>query len=213
MKLFTYFRSSASYRVRIALNLKAIDHETAFVHLRKREQDHPDYVWLNPQRLVPTLVDGPHVLTQSLAMLEYLDETHPQPPLLPAEPAARARVRSLAYLVASDIHPLNNLRVLQFLSVEFGVTEEERTDWYRHWVALGFGALERLLTAEAGTGRYCHGDQPTLADACLVPQIHNAERFGCPMDAYPTIRRINTECLAQPAFADAAPNAQSDADA
>lgn len=210
MKLFGYFRSSAAYRVRIALNLKDIEAEHAFVHLRKGEQAAPDYAALNPQHLVPTLVDGDAVLTQSLAIIEYLDETHPEPPLLPADPAGRARVRSIAQAIACDIHPINNLRVLKYLVGPMGVTEEEKDEWYRHWIAVGLGAVERMLAA--GTGRFCHGDAPGLADACLVPQVFNAERFGCDLTAFPTVTRITAACRALPAFAAAEPERQPDAE-
>lgn len=212
MKLYGYFRSSAAYRVRIALALKGIDYETALIHLRRNEQMAPDYAALNPQRLVPTLVDGPMVLNQSLAIIEYLDEIRKDPPLLPGDPAGRARVRSLALGIACDIHPLNNLRVLRYLVHDLGVGEEGRDRWYHHWIGEGFAALERSLADSPLTGRFCHGDRPTLADVCLVPQIYNAERFECDLSAYPTILRINEACLAEPAFAEAHPMKQPDAE-
>lgn len=212
MKLFGYFRSSAAYRVRIALNLKGIEAEHAFVHLRKGAQAAPDYDALNPQHLVPTLVDGGTVLTQSMAIIEYLDETRPEPPLLPSDPAGRARVRSIAQAIACDLHPLDNLRVLKYLTGPMGLTEEKRDEWYRHWIAVGLGAVERMLTPAAGTGRFCHGDAPGLADACLVPQVFNAERFGCDLSAYPTVMRIAATCRELPAFAAAAPERQPDAE-
>jgi maleylpyruvate isomerase len=210
MKLFGYFRSSAAYRVRIALNLKGIEAEHAFVHLRKGEQSAPDYAALNPQHLVPTLVDGDAVLTQSLAIIEYLDETHPEPPLLPADPVGRARVRALAQAIACDLHPINNLRVLKYLVGPMGLPEEKKNEWYRHWIAVGLGAVERMLSA--GAGRFCHGDAPGLADVCLVPQVFNAERFDCDLSAFPTVTRIAATCRALPAFAAAEPERQPDAE-
>jgi maleylacetoacetate isomerase len=212
MKLYGYFRSSAAYRVRIALNLKSIDAEQASVHLRKGEQKQPLFAAINPQKFVPVLVDGEVSLTQSLAIIEYLEETHPQPPLLPADPAGRARVRALALAVACDIHPLNNLRVLNYLKDPLGHDEETRNRWYRHWVAEGFDALEAVLANDPATGRFCHGDAPTLADVCLVPQVANAERFDCDLAPYPTIRRIAEAARALPAFAAAAPEKQPDAE-
>ncbi|NNG05450.1 MAG: maleylacetoacetate isomerase [Inquilinus sp.] len=212
MKLYTYFRSSAAYRLRIALALKGIAYEPAFVHLRKGEQQAAAYGALNAQHLVPTLIDGEHTLIQSMAMVEYLEEKHPEPPLLPDGAAARARVRGLAQLIACEIHPLNNLRVLKYLQNALGLPEETRDDWYRHWVAEGFAPLERLLADSRETGRYCHGDTPGLADAFLVPQVYNANRVACDLTAYPTISRINEACLALPAFADSAPDRQPDAE-
>ena len=211
MKLYTYFRSSAAYRLRIALALKGIDYESAFVHLREGAQHGAEYDALNPQHFVPTLVDGEHVLTQSLAQIEYLDETHPQPPFLPEAPVERARVRALALAIACEIHPLNNLRVLKHLGSALGLSEEARNAWYRHWIDEGFGPLERMLADSPANGRFCHGDNPGLADICLVPQVYNAERYNCPLDAYPTIRRINAECLEMPEFQAAAPGRQPDA--
>lgn len=212
MKLYDYYRSSAAYRVRIALNLKGIAAERAFVHLRLNEHTQPAYAAVNPQKFVPTLVDGDHRLTQSLAILEYLDETHPTPPLLPADAAGRARVRALAQVIACDIHPLNNLRVLRHLGTGLGQDEAARTGWYRHWIAEGFAALEAMLADHPATGRLCHGDGPTLADLCLVPQVYNAERFACDLAPYPAIRRIAAAARAIPAFADAAPETQPDAE-
>ncbi|MBP2300268.1 maleylacetoacetate isomerase [Azospirillum picis] len=216
MKLHTYFRSSAAYRVRIALNLKGLAPEQAFVHLRRGEQAKPPYADLNPEHLVPALeVDGPdghHVLTQSLAIIEYLDETHREPPLLPADPLGRARVRALALAVACDIHPIDNLRVLKHLK-GMGHSQEEVDGWYRHWIAVGLRALEARLAGDPRTGRFCHGDAPGLADAVLVPQMANARRFGCALEGYPTLLRIDDACLALPAFAAAAPDRQPDAEA
>ena len=212
MKLYTYFRSSAAYRLRIALALKGIAYDSEFVHLREGAQHSGEYDALNPQHFVPTLVDGGHVLTQSLAQIEYLDETHPAPPFLPEAPAERARVRALALAVACEIHPLNNLRVLKHLGSALGLSEEARNDWYQHWIDEGFRPLERMLAESAATGRFCHGDRPGLADICLVPQVYNAERYNCPIDAYPTIRRINEACLDLPEFQAAAPERQPDAE-
>jgi maleylacetoacetate isomerase len=216
VKLHTYFRSSAAYRVRIALNLKGLAPEQAFVHLSKGEQAKPPYSDLNPQHLVPALeVDGPdghHVLTQSLAIIEYLDEMHPTPALLPADALGRARVRALALAVACDIHPLNNLRVLRHLKT-MGHSQEEVDGWYRHWIAVGLTALEAQLAGDPRTGRFCHGDEPGLADILLVPQMANARRFNCPLDGFPTLLRIDGSCRALPAFAAAAPDRQPDAGA
>lgn len=213
MELYTYFRSTAAYRVRIALNLKGIEADYRFVHLvRDGGEQHGDaYRKLNPQQLVPVLIDGGAPLTQSLAIIEYLEETHPQPPLLPPDAVGRARVRALAQAVACDIHPLNNLRVLQYLDREGGIDKAGRDRWYRHWVATGFDAIEAMLASSAATGRYCHGDTPGLADACLVPQVFNARRYECDLATYPTIVRVEQACLELEAFARAAPANQPDA--
>jgi maleylpyruvate isomerase len=210
MKLHNYFRSSASYRVRIALNLKGLTYEYASVHLKRGggEQFSPAFRALNPQELVPVLEDGELRLTQSLAILEYLEEAHPKPPLLPASPGERARVRALALAVACEIHPLNNLRVLDYLA-GLGLNEDARTGWYRHWVELGLGALEAQVSATK-TGRFCHGDAPTLADCCLVPQLFNARRFGCSLASYPTLLSIEENCNRLKEFAQAAPDQQPD---
>lgn len=212
MKLYSYFRSSAAYRVRIALNLKGLAYETVPVHLLRNGGEHrqPAYTALNPQALVPALADDGHWLTQSLAVIEYLEETRGGPPLLPADPPGRARVRALAQLIACDTHPLNNLRVLRYLQDVLAADEAAKNAWYRHWVAESFNALEILLQS-AGTGRFCHGDTPTLADCCLVPQVYNARRFGVDLTPYPAIVRIDAECAALPAFQAAAPEAQPDA--
>ncbi len=213
MRLYGYFRSSAAYRVRIALNLKGIDHQLTVCHLRKGEQRDPAFLALNPQGLVPALAtDDGAVLTQSLAIIEYLDESHPQPPLLPADPLGRARVRSLAQLIACEMHPLNNLRVLKYLKNPLGHEQATIDSWYRHWVATGFEALEQRLAGEAATGAFCHGDSPTLADVCLVPQVVNARRFDCDLAPYPTIRRIDATCRELAAFRAAAPERQPDAE-
>ena len=213
MKLFDYFRSSAAYRVRIALNLKGITAERAFVHLRKGEQRSVDYVARNPQRLVPALeTDDGTMVTQSLAIIEWLEETHPKPPLLPGTAHERARVRAIALSIACDIHPLNNLRVLQYLTREMGVSDEAKDAWYSHWCEVGLAALETQLARESATGRFCHGDKPTLADICLVPQLTNARRVNIDIARYPTLARIEAACSALPVFADAAPAKQPDAE-
>jgi maleylacetoacetate isomerase len=213
MKLFDYFRSSAAYRVRIALNLKSVAPERAFVHLAKGQQRDVGYLALNPQGLVPALeLDDGTVLTQSLAIIHWLDETYPDPPLLPTDPLARARARSIALAIACDIHPLNNTRVLNYLSHTLGVSDEQRSGWYKYWIDLGFEALELRLAREPGTGRFCQGDVPTLADVCLVPQVANARRFNIDLTPYPTIVRIDAACNALPAFATAAPARQPDAE-
>ncbi len=212
MELYTYFRSSAAYRVRIVLNLKGLEADYRYVHLVRDGGEHhaPDYSTLNPQQLVPAFRDGGQLFTQSLAICEYLEDEYPEVSVLPADAPGRARVRALAQVVACDIHPLNNLRVLRYLEHELGVDKDARTRWYRHWVEEGFHALEALLD-DRRTGRYCHGSYPTLADACLVPQVYNARRFGCDMDAFPTIKRIDAECLELDAFRRAAPDQQEDA--
>ncbi|CAM3949387.1 maleylacetoacetate isomerase [Vreelandella rituensis] len=210
--LHGYFRSSAAYRVRIALNLKGLAHEQAPVNLVKGENRGDAYRTLNPQGLVPVLETEEGVpLTQSLAICEYLEERYPTPALLPDNLEERARVRALAQLVACEMHPLNNLRVLKYLVGELGVSEQDKLTWYRHWVIEGFDALESMLTPAAGTGDFCHGDTPTLADLCLVPQVFNAERFECDLAAYPTIQRITANCRALEAFRLAAPGEQPDA--
>ena len=213
--LYGYWRSSAAYRVRIALNLKGLAYESRPVHLVRDggEQHQQAYRALNPQELVPCLVDGAQVLTQSMAIMEYLDETHPAPALLPPDAAGRARVRSLAQLLACDVHPLGNLRVLQYLGNELHADEAVRGNWSWHWIGEGFRALEAMLAGHAATGRFCHGDQPTLADACLVPQHYNALRWKLPMEEFPTIRRIVEACQALDAFKRAVPEAQPDAPA
>ena len=211
MQLYSYFRSSAAYRVRIALALKGLAYEYTSVHLTKGEQNAGAYRALNAQALVPTLVDGPRTLTQSLAIIEYLDERHPQPPLLPGTPEGRARVRAIALSIACDIHPLNNLRVLRYLVRTLGVSEDAKNAWYRHWIDLGLSALESQLAGDPSTGTFCHGDAPSLADVCLVPQLANARRYAIRLDAYPTLTRIDSSCRAIPAFAQAAPERQPDA--
>lgn len=214
MRLYDYWRSSAAYRVRIALRWKGLAFERAPVDLRQGAQRTLDYLARNAQGMVPTLEvgegEGAVRLTQSLAIVEWLDETHPEPPLLPKDPWARAQVRSLAQLVACDVHPLNNLRVLQHLEHRFGLGERDRTAWYRHWIAEGFNALERRL-ADGGAGRCCHGDEVSLADVCLVPQVYNARRYQVDLAPWPTIRRVDAACNALPAFEAARPERQPDA--
>jgi maleylpyruvate isomerase len=212
MKLYSYFRSSAAYRARIALHLKGLPFDYAPVHLRKGEQNAEAYRALNRQELVPTLIDGDTALTQSLAIIEYLDERHPEPPLLPSAPAGRARVRAIALAICCDIHPLNNLRVLRYLVHTLKIGEEAKDAWYRHWIDTGLAALEAQLAADAATGTFCHGDVPTMADVCLVPQLANARRANIPLDGYPTLLRIDATCRALDAFARAAPDRQPDAD-
>ena len=210
--LHGYFRSSTSFRTRIALNMKGVAYDQTFRHLRKGEQRAADYLTLNPQGLVPTLeIDG-LTLTQSLAIIEYLEETRPTPPLLPKDAVGRARVRALAYMNALEIHPINNLRVLDQLKGQFGADDAAVAAWFRHWVDETFGALETRLASDRETGVFCHGDQPTLADVCLVPQVVNNARFEVDMSRYPTIARIHKACVALPAFADAMPGKQPDAE-
>ena len=214
LKLYSYWRSSAAYRVRIALNLKELEYELIPVHLVRDggEQRTPEYRLMNPQGLVPILTDGERVFRQSMAIIEYLDEAYPDVPLMPSEIRARARVRSLAQLIACDVHPLNNLRVLQYLENQLGVPEEQRKEWYRHWVEAGLQAFENLLEDSPTTGEFCEGDDPTLADLCMVPQVYNAIRFECPLRPYPQIRRIYANCMAVEAFHEATPERQPDAE-
>jgi maleylacetoacetate isomerase len=213
-RLYTYFRSSAAYRVRIALNLKGVAYEPLPVHLLRGggEQHSAAFAAMNPAELVPVLQDGPVALTQSIAIIEYLDEKYPTPPLLPPSLIERARVRAFALSIACDIHPLNNLRVMQYLGSELAADEGMRSAWSRRWIELGFAALERLLVAGTAAGPFCHGNSPTLADCCLVPQVFNALRLKCPLEPYPTVRRIYDHCTQLPAFARAAPGVQPDAE-
>jgi maleylpyruvate isomerase len=211
MTLYTYFRSSAAWRARIALNLKGLKPDYCFIHLLKDDQHSADYQHVNPQQLIPALVDDKHIIAQSLAIIEYLDETYPEPPLLPKDAAGRARVRQIAYAIACDIHPINNLRVLHYLRDEFQISDEQRIQWQRHWIAQGFDAIEKLLSQSRETGRYCHGDTPTLADICLIPQMGNARRVHLELTAFPTLLRIEETALAHPAFAAARPEVQPDA--
>jgi maleylacetoacetate isomerase len=209
--LYSYFRSSASYRVRIALELKKLPYDYVPVHLVRGggEQHSAAFAAMNPAELVPVLVDGNVTLTQSLAIIEYLDEMHPLPALLPADAQGRARVRSLAQTIACDIHPLNNLRVLQQLEAMFGASSDARNAWYTHWVANGLTVLEGALTQAPAD--FCHWDTPTLADCCLVPQVYNAVRYGLSLKKFPQIRRVNDACLALEAFQRASPESQPDA--
>lgn len=211
--LYSYWRSSAALRVRIALNLKGLHYETRAVHLVRDggEQHSPAYAAVNPQELVPTLVDGDKVMTQSMAIVEYLDEIHPQPALLPADAAGRARVRALAQIIGCDVHPIGNLRVLQRIGTQFGADDEQKGSWMRHWIATGFHALEAMLANNRDTGRYCHGDTPGLADLCLIPQVYNARRWKMTLEEYPTIVRIDAACGELDAFKAAMPEQQPDA--
>lgn len=208
MILYGYGLSSASYRVRIALAIKGLEYTPAIKNLRAGEHRLSEFLQVNVQGLVPALgLDDGVVLTQSVAIIEYLDELYPEPALLPAEPLARARVRALTQAIASDIHPLNNLRVLQYLEQQLILDKPTRDAWYRHWVSIGFDALERWLVRDAATGRFCHGNSPTMADACLVPQVFNARRFAVEMNRFPRILAIDAACRELPAFQAAAPQA------
>ncbi len=209
MELYNYFRSSASYRVRIALALKGLAYDYRPVALQKNEQFNESYAAVSAARLVPLLRDGEQSITQSLAIIEYLDETHPRPPLLPADAAGRARVRSLALDIACEIHPLNNLRVLRYLVKDLKVSEDDKNRWYRHWVETGLEVVERRLAA--APSRFCHGDAPTLADCTLVPQIFNAQRFECRLDHVPNVMRVFGECMTLSAFEDTRPEKCPDA--
>lgn len=214
MKLHNYFRSSASFRVRIALALKGLDYDYVAVHLLKNggQQFSAEFKSLNPAALVPVLDDDGAIFTQSLAIIEYLDETRPQVPLLPSDAAGRARVRAIALAIACEIHPLNNTRVLSYLSKTLGISDEQKNAWYRHWVETGLAAVESMLSDSVFTGAYCHGESPSLADICLVPQIFNAQRFKAKLDHVPTVMRIHEACMQLPAFADSAPLSQPDAE-
>jgi maleylacetoacetate isomerase len=212
MRLYTYFRSGTSHRVRIALNLKGLAYEAVPVHLLKGEQRQAGYLALNPQGLLPLLEDGEVRISQSLAIIEYLERTHPEPPLLPADPAGEARVRSLALACACEMHPLTNLRVLRYLKDPLGLDQAARDAWCRHWTEEGFAALERRLASEPGAGRFCHGDTPTLADICLVPQIVSSQRWGTDLGPYPTVRRIHETCMELESFVAAMPANQPDAE-
>ena len=217
MQLYSYFRSSASYRVRIALALKKLDYDYLPVHLVKNEQLAPAYRAVAPSQLVPALVvdevvaGAPATITQSLAIIEYLDETVPEPPLLPADALGRARVRTIALDIACEIHPLDNLRVLRYLQNELKVADDDKNRWYRHWVETGLDVVERQLVGHPATGRFCHGDTPGLADCVLVPQIFNARRMDCRLDHVPTVMRVFEACMAEPAFASTQPSACPDA--
>lgn len=214
MKLYSYFRSSAAYRVRIALNLKGLPYEYEPVHLLRGggEQLTPEYRRIGPDGIVPALVDGDLVLQQSLAIIEYLEETHPTPALLPSAPGDRAYVRAIALQIACEIHPLNNLRVLKYLKHTLNVADEAKDAWYRHWVTNGFDVLEPRLASDSRTGTFVYGDTPTMADLALVPQVFNAQRFNVDMSPYPTIQRIYDEALRHDAFVRASPERQPDAE-
>lgn len=214
MKLYTFFRSSASYRVRIALNLKGLGYEQAAIHLRRGggEQLMPAYTKVNPQALVPALEDNGKILTQSLAIIEYLEETHPNPPLLPKDPADKALVRSMALVIACEVHPIQNLRVLNYVKATYNQTDEQVNKWAQHWIDLGLSALQEMIAAQPKRGKFCFGDAPTIADICLIPQLGNARRYGCDLSKYPAILAIEKNCNALSAFANAAPEKQPDAE-
>lgn len=214
MRLYTYFRSSAAYRVRIALNLKGLGYEAVPVHLLRGggEQLQTEYTRINPSGLVPTFQDDYITLTQSMAILEYLEDEHPHVPLLPKDAAGRARVRELAQIIACDVHPVNNLRVLRYLTGELGLSEDVKAQWYRHWLLGGLDVLEKHLARDPSAGPLCHGYLPTIADCFLVPQVFNAQRHGVDMSAYPNIARINAACVELPAFVAAHPANQPDAE-
>lgn len=209
MKLYGFSRSSAAFRVRIALNLKGIAWEHFNVSLPDGDQFQDDYAKINPQARVPTLIDGDNTLIQSMAILEYLEETHPEPAFLPSGAAARARVRGLADIIACDIHPLNNLAILKFLGKEMGADKDAvNVTWYQHWIYEGFNALEALLASDGATGKFAHGDTPGLADICIVPQVFNAQRYECDLSPYPTLMGIFAECMKLDAFDSAQPSRQ-----
>jgi maleylacetoacetate isomerase len=211
MQLYHYFRSSASYRVRIALALKGLPCELVPIHLLKHEQNSASYTAIAPAGLVPLLKVGDQLLTQSMAIIEYLDEAYPEPSLLPGDAFDRARIRSLAQDIGCEIHPLDNLRVLRYLVREMKVSDDDKTRWYQHWVETGLEVVERRLAADARTGRFCHGDTPTLADCTLVPQIFNAQRYVCRLDHVPTVMRVFDECMRLEAFAKTQPSAYPEA--
>lgn len=214
MKLYTYFRSSAAYRVRIALNLKGLQYEAIPVHLLRGggEQLQETYRSINPSGLVPAFQDDFITLTQSMAILEYLEDAYPQTPIMPKDATERAHVRELAQIIACDIHPVNNLRVLRYLVNELGVSEEKKAEWYRHWLVGGLEVLEKHLARDPSAGPLCHGHTPTIADCCLVPQVFNAQRHGIDVSIYPNIARINAQCIEIPAFVAAHPSNQPDAE-
>ncbi len=212
--LYGYFRSSAAFRARIALNLKGIKPELRFIHLLKDggQQHTAEYKALNPLELIPALVHNGHLITQSLAIMEYLDEVKPEPPILPKDALGRARVREIACVIACDIHPVNNLRLGQYLKSEIGISDEQQVRWQRHWITVGFEALEKMLALSKDTGLYCHGDSPTIADICLIPQMFNARRVKLEIERYPALARIEAHALAHPAFDAAHPKNQPDAE-
>jgi maleylacetoacetate isomerase len=211
MKLYGFYRSSAAFRARIALNLKGLAYDQAPIHLRKNEQRSPQYLALNPQGLVPLLDDGTALLTQSLAIIEFLEETHPRPPLLPADPLGRARVRALANAIACDIHPIDNLRVLRYLAKPLGHDDEAIEAWFNHWIRVGFTAIEHMLAHDGEAGVFCHGNNPTMADICLVPQVFNAQRYkSFDFTPFPSIVRIFEACMKRDEFERARPELQPD---
>ncbi|MCQ9327891.1 maleylacetoacetate isomerase [Pelistega suis] len=212
MKLYSYFRSSAAYRVRIALGLKQLSYDLVPIHLVNNGGEHrsPEYAAMNPQKMVPLLQDQGATIPQSLAIMEYLEEAYPEAlPLMPQDAAGRARVRAIALLIAADTHPLNNMRVLNYLTKTLGLSEEQKMQWYKHWIHENFVALEQILQSEQ-TGKFCHGDTPTMADCCLVPQVYNARRFNCDLSEFPTIVRIADNCNRLASFQQAAPEQQPD---
>lgn len=213
LQLYTFFRSSTSFRLRIALQYKGLAYESHGTSLPKMEHKTPEYLRMNPQGLVPSLVDeAGRVFTQSLAMIEYLDDTHPQPPLMPKDAEAKWYVRAVSQIIGCEMHPLNNVRVLKYLKSAYGLDDEKvNKDWYPHWIAEGFRGLESFLLAHKRLGTYCLGDAFTMADVCLVPQVFNAERFGCDLSPYPTILRLYNACLELPAVQAAHPSKQADA--
>lgn len=210
-QLHTFFRSSTSYRLRIALALKNLAYEPRYVNLPKMEHRAEDYLKVNPQGLVPALVEDGLVVTQSMAMIEYLDEKYPEPPLMPGETAARWYVRALSQIIGCEIHPLNNVRVLKYIQGTLGADDDAKQAWYEHWLATGLEAFEQMLVGRGLAGRYCYADMVTMADVCLVPQIFNAKRFNCPLAGYPRTMEIFEACMALPAFADTQPSKQADA--
>lgn len=214
LTLYTYFRSSAAYRVRIALNLKNISYHPEFVHLVKDggQQHSSSYHSINPQELLPALHDesNEETFTQSFAILEYLEESQPEPAILPSYPNERAKVRAFAQSICCDIHPLNNLRVLSYLKKQLSITDSDKNAWYQHWITEGFKALEAILLSNNSNGKFCFGNQATMADICLIPQVYNAQRFNCPLDDFPLINKIYAHCLTLDAFKKASPEAQPD---
>jgi maleylacetoacetate isomerase len=211
MKLYTFFRSSASFRVRIALNSKGLRYEPALVSLPKGEHLEAKYKSVNPQGLVPALEDGGRILTQSLAIIEYLDETHPGPKLLPPDPIDRHYVRAFSQIVACEIHPLNNMRALKHIRKSDTLDDAGVNAWYRHWIADGFGMMESFLVREGKCGKFCFRDQVTMADCCLVPQVFNAQRYDCDLTPYPTVMRIHEACMKLEPFIQAQPSRQPEA--
>lgn len=209
--LYTFFRSSTSFRLRIALAQKRLPYEPHYVSLPKMQHREPGYVALHPQGLVPLLIDGPHSLIQTLAIIEYLEDVYPEPPLLPPSPTGRAHVRAIAQIISCEIHPLNNVRVLMHIRSAFGADEDAVNVWYAHWIAEGLRGLEDYLASTGQSGEFCHGDQVSMADVCLVPQIFNAQRFNCPLDDYPMTMRIFARCMKEDAFISAQPQTQGDA--